>query len=231
MNGLILIYKNTMHKLWRDGIHSRYTIHDAQIMEGRNPFKGYNSRKSEHSRYSQPLKGALGHVRERYHQLIVRDIEHEEIGNQQQKSKGDDDGDHATATEEEEDNDNDNDSNSKGGDILSTMILIAALEDALQTSLQYQQQQDLERQQKEGEEEMTTTSTRKKKNRNTTHQHPPLYYSSNPNQYLIAPSREADEEEIRLQLEQMKGPKATVTPAMLSQRIRAGCEWAWTTYL
>jgi len=45
---------------------------------------------------------------------------------------------------------------------------------------------------------------------------------------LIAPSREADEEEIRLQLEQLKGPKATVTPAMLSQRIRAGCEWAWT---
>ena len=73
-----------------------------------------------------------------------------------------------------------------------------------------------------------TTSTRKKKNRNTTNQHPPLYYSSNPNQYLIAPSREADEEEIRLQLEQLKGPKATVTPAMLSQRIRTGCEWAWT---
>jgi len=57
------------------------------------------------------------------------------------------------------------------------MILIAALEDALQTSLQYQQQQDLERQQKEGEEEMTT-STRKKNNRNTAHQHPPLSYSS-----------------------------------------------------
>jgi len=185
MNGLLLIYKNTMNKLWRDG----------------NPFKGYNSRKSKQSRYSQPLKGALESVREQYHQLIVRDIEHEEIGNQQQKSKGGDDGDHATATEEEEDNDNDNDSNSKGGDIVSTMILIAAVEDAFITDVIAISTAARPRTATERRRGRNGKTGRKKKNRNTTHPHPPLYYSSNPNQYnLIAPSREADEEEIRLQL-------------------------------
>ena len=232
-------------------IDAELAAHDTKLLDGRGCFQAYNPRRPEKSRYGPPMKQAFELIRERYHKLVIRDMDHEEFHppadneddtpaattmerqtKKKKKKNNADEDEESSEDDDDSDNDDVDDDDDNGGDLLPTLILMAALEDALQTSLHYQLQQEQERQLKEGEEGTATApvaslSSRSKKARNT-HTHPPLYYSSNPNQYLLAPSREADAEDIRHQLEQSRNPKVIVTPAMLAQRIRTGCEWAYT---
>ena len=86
-------------------------------------------------------------------------------------------------------------------DILSTLVLLAALEEVLQTSLH--QSQD-------------TQST----GGNTHSPHPPLYYTTNPSSYLQPPSMESDSPTTNSNAVQL-------TPINIGQRLRTGCQWAW----
>jgi hypothetical protein len=103
----------------------------------------------------------------------------------------------------------------ESGNLLSTLILFAALEEALQTGLQYQQQK-----MEESAVADTTTTTTKK---SSSTPHPPLYYTANPSSYLQAPSDDSVEPS-----SSSSQPKAQMTPAVLAQRLRQGCQWAWT---
>ena len=87
--------------------------------------------------------------------------------------------------------------------MLSTLLLYAAMEEALQTSLHQQQ-----------ENSQTTSKSGKSS------AHPPVYYSANPSSYLQPPTATdtaPSYSETKLQM----------TPANLAQRVRIGCQWAW----
>jgi hypothetical protein len=86
-------------------------------------------------------------------------------------------------------------------DIISTLVLLAALEEVLQTSLH--QSQDTQ-----------TTG-------GSTHaRHPPLYYTTNPSSYLQPPSMETNSPTPNSNAVQL-------TPINIGQRLRTGCQWAW----
>lgn len=89
----------------------------------------------------------------------------------------------------------------ESSDLLSTLVLLASLEEVLQTSLH--QSQD-------------TQST----GGNTHSRHPPLYYTTNPSSYLQPPSVESNNPTPNSNAVQL-------TPINIGQRLRTGCQWAW----
>jgi hypothetical protein len=91
--------------------------------------------------------------------------------------------------------------------LVSTLLLYAALEEALQTTLQHQNMD-------------TTTSSSSKKGGWRGHSHPPLYYSSNPSSYLQPPTATDT-------TPSLSATSIQLTPAALAQRVRSGSEWAW----
>lgn len=188
--------------------HADLQDHDALVESWQNPFRTYNARRPEKTKLAPGLKNSFEQIRERYHKLVLQDIQNESF---QQYNTNNNTNSSSTAT---------------AGDLLPTLILLAALEDALQASLNYQRAKELEQQQSEGNETTNTTNTKTKKN--NLNVHPPLYYTTNPNQYLVQPSRAADAEEDMALLQASRNPKATLTPSILAQRIRDGCSWAWT---
>ena len=105
--------------------------------------------------------------------------------------------------------------NLQESNVVSTLIVMAALEEALQSSLQQQQQL---------EEAQSAAGTSTSKRSSSTKPHPPLYYSANPSSYLQAPSSENGEA-----ASSSGFPKTQMTPTVvLAQRVRHGCQWAWT---
>lgn len=92
--------------------------------------------------------------------------------------------------------------------LVSTLLLYAAMEEALQTNLAISQQQ-------QGmAEEGTSSKTIGKQD-----PHPPLYYTSNPSSYLKAPTAT---DTTATEPEQ----KVFMTPSSLAHRVRQGCQWA-----
>jgi hypothetical protein len=99
--------------------------------------------------------------------------------------------------------------------VLSTLIVMAALEEALQSSLQQQLQWE--------DSQIVAGTTTSTKRSSTSKPHPPLYYAANPSSYLQPPS-DGDGGS----LSSSAFPKTQMTPAVLAQRVRQGCQWAWT---
>lgn len=89
--------------------------------------------------------------------------------------------------------------------LVSTLLLFAALEEALQTNLQLQQV----------DPNASSASTKGAKGA-----HPPLYYQNNPSTYLQAPTATD-------MTPSLSTAKVHLTPSILAQRVRSGCEWAW----
>jgi hypothetical protein len=102
--------------------------------------------------------------------------------------------------------------------LLSILIVVAALEEALQTSLQLQQQQ----QEANSAAVSLAPTTTKASSSSTSKPHPPLYYTANPSSYLSPPS--ADKSGTSSLSNQ---PKTQMTPTILAQRLRQGSQWAW----
>jgi hypothetical protein len=95
----------------------------------------------------------------------------------------------------------------ESNNLVSTLLLYAALEAALQTTLQQQQLDP---------EASSSSSKRGRKD-----PHPPMYYTTNPSSYLQPPTATDTTSSI-------SSNSVQVTPAVLAQRVRSGCEWAWT---
>ena len=93
--------------------------------------------------------------------------------------------------------------------IVSSLILYAALEEALQTSLQQRQQ-----------EGTVTSNAAASSSSKSKEAHPPQYYSLNPTSYLQPPTA-TDTAPSR------PNNQVQMTPASLAQRVRKGCSWAW----
>jgi hypothetical protein len=91
----------------------------------------------------------------------------------------------------------------ESSNLVSTLLIYAAIEEALQASLHQK-------------EEPSTTA-----NKGESQPHPPLYYSSNPSSYLQPPTATDTAPSYRSNQVQM-------TPANLAQRVRSGCSWAWS---
>eukprot|EP00934_Nitzschia_sp_Nitz4_P001004 Nitzschia sp. Nitz4//scaffold34_size148208//129444//134234//NITZ4_002995-RA/size148208-processed-gene-0.55-mRNA-1//-1//CDS//3329548840//1004//frame0 len=89
-------------------------------------------------------------------------------------------------------------------EILSTLFIYAAFEEALQTNLQTQNA---------GGEDFS-------KGGGKNSQHPALYYSTNPSSYLKAPTATDTAPDASNKQVQM-------TASSLAHRVRAGCQWAW----
>jgi hypothetical protein len=89
----------------------------------------------------------------------------------------------------------------ESSDLLSTLILLAALEEVLETSLHQSQH---------------TQST----GGNTHSPHPPLHYTTNPSSYLPPQSLESNSPTPNSNAVQL-------TPTNIGQRLRPGCQWAW----
>ena len=98
----------------------------------------------------------------------------------------------------------------ESSDLVSTLLMFAAMEEALQISLHQQQ---------ENAGTTTTTTTSSSKGSRQT-PHPPLYYTSNPSSYLQPPTATDTTPSLR-------DTKVHLTPANMAQRVRTGCSWAW----
>ncbi|KAL3930167.1 MAG: hypothetical protein SGBAC_011880, partial [Bacillariaceae sp.] len=93
-------------------------------------------------------------------------------------------------------------------DLMSTLLVYAAMEEALQNILQEQQ-------------ENPAPSSSSKGGRGKKTSHPPLYYTKNPSSYLQAPT-------VTDTTPSQSSNNVQFTPASLAQRVRAGAEWAWS---
>jgi hypothetical protein len=111
--------------------------------------------------------------------------------------------------------------------LITTLILVAAFEEALQCGLQYQQQKQQEAADAAAAEAARVPATATKKSRSSLTPHPPLYYTTNPTHYLQPPSQDRLEELEQQKRKQDEHPKAQMTPASLAQRVRQGCQWAY----
>jgi hypothetical protein len=110
--------------------------------------------------------------------------------------------------------------------LMTTLVLVAAFEEALQCGLQYQQQKQQEAAEAAAAE--TAGGAAPKKPRSSSTPHPPLYYTTNPTQYLQPPSQDRLEEMEQQKRRHEEHPKAQMTPASLAQRVRQGCQWAFS---
>ncbi|KAL3916572.1 MAG: hypothetical protein SGILL_005115 [Bacillariaceae sp.] len=102
----------------------------------------------------------------------------------------------------------------ESSNVLSTLIVMAALEEALQSSLQQQQDVDAAA----AASGMANTSSKRK---SAAKPHPPLYYMANPTSYLQPPTAE-DGGSLS-----SATTKTQMMPVTLAQRVRQGCQWAW----
>jgi hypothetical protein len=105
--------------------------------------------------------------------------------------------------------------------LLPSLILFAALEEALQTLLEQNSLQD--------HYTPSTTATTKTASRATAQAHPPMYYSANPTSYLQPPSMDAFSSSVTSKGNSTQQQQVVVamTPSALAQRVRSGCQWAW----
>ncbi|KAG7359493.1 hypothetical protein IV203_034591 [Nitzschia inconspicua] len=149
---------------------------DEAASKGNAPIMTYSAYKStSHSHLPPSLKVALENVRQRYQQIVERDLGESHV--------------------------------------LSSLIVVAALEEALQASLQQQQEAEFAA---ASSDAVTTKKT------TTSKPHPPLYYNANPSSYLQPPSYDKSSASSSPQHK-----KAQMTPTVLAQRLRQGCQWAW----
>ncbi|CAJ1954706.1 unnamed protein product [Cylindrotheca closterium] len=95
-------------------------------------------------------------------------------------------------------------------DLMATLLVYAALEEALQSLLQEQQENPAQ-----------SSSSSSKGGRGKKNIHPPLYYTKNPSSYLQAPTATDT-------TPSQSSNSVQFTPASLAQRVRAGAEWAWS---
>ena len=101
--------------------------------------------------------------------------------------------------------------------LIPSLVLLAALEESLQTLLEQQSLQ--------APEPESSKPSRRQKKSDKSRSHPPLYYTSNPSQYLQPPSLPAYDSSSANK--SINSAAVVVTPANLSQRVRSGCQWAW----
>ena len=93
--------------------------------------------------------------------------------------------------------------------ILSSLVLMAALEETLQAKLESASQ----------EQEETKTDGKR---------HPPPYYKSNPSAYLREPGADVDQSESATS--SSNSHTVELTLSSLANRIRTGCQWAYDYY-
>jgi len=95
-------------------------------------------------------------------------------------------------------------------DLMSKLLVYAAMEEALQSILQEQQENPAQ-----------SSSSSKGGGRSKKTVHPPLYYTKNPSSYLQAPTATDT-------TPSQSSTNVQFTPASLAQRVRTGAEWAWS---
>lgn len=93
-------------------------------------------------------------------------------------------------------------------DLMSTLLVYAAMEEVLQSILQEQQENPAQASSSKGGRVKKTA-------------HPPLYYTKNPSSYLQAPTATDT-------TPSLSANNVQFTPASLAQRVRAGTDWAWS---
>eukprot|EP00529_Nitzschia_sp_RCC80_P002753 CAMPEP_0113454018 /NCGR_PEP_ID=MMETSP0014_2-20120614/7651_1 /TAXON_ID=2857 /ORGANISM="Nitzschia sp." /LENGTH=1788 /DNA_ID=CAMNT_0000345419 /DNA_START=143 /DNA_END=5509 /DNA_ORIENTATION=- /assembly_acc=CAM_ASM_000159 len=122
--------------------------------------------------------------------------------------------------------------------ILSILVMMAALEESLQSSLQ--RHNDIQQIQEQNPDDNNNNQGGRRSTRGSTNvvDDCPKYYTTNPSVYLVDPSKDYGTSQGGSASDAGgidpsgaaagAGSKAQMTPTVIAQRVRQGCQWAWT---